>query len=634
MAALLFALALLAPSTSGPGAGAQVPGDRFYPETGKTLAREFVAYYDARGGLPVFGYPITEARMEGGYLVQWTERERLEWHPENRGTDYEVLLGLLGRELTKGLDGPRFARTEASAPSPSSPGARYFPETGQSVAQPFLRYWQERGGLAMYGYPISTLFQDERGFQVQWFERARFELHPELPEEFRVSLGLLGRDALARQDVPSYELEVSGNVASGTGLQLGLAQGGESEDPAFLDNVRQAGSRLGPGMVRIDNIYTHYRVVQRGADGVVRYDWTNLDRLIDGIRAMGKEPFICLSYMPEAISVSGTSRVQPPANYDEWAALVKATVTHLNGERKLGIRYWEVWNEPNLWDFWKASFDEYLKLYDVTVEAALAADPTIKIGGPAFSRFERSGIEQFMAHQADRGERGRVNFLSWHAYGQSPAELSNQVRQAREITARYPQFNPELMITEFNVLQGGAGDTSANGFTDRVEGAIGLLRSIEGMSWERLDRAFLFELKDGKGDRQYWGRWGILTNDGQPKPVYHALRAYANRPEGMLPVTVKSGPTDGTLGLMAFGGGGRATLMLWYTGPDPARVKITLPRELAAYKYRVTPFDQQQNNPAITGDATLKLAPDLHGGDLLLNLRPTSLVILEAGPRE
>jgi len=55
--------------------------------------------------LALFGFPVSEAQMEQGadgqmYLTQWYERARFEFHPENASTEYEVLLGLLGRELT------------------------------------------------------------------------------------------------------------------------------------------------------------------------------------------------------------------------------------------------------------------------------------------------------------------------------------------------------------------------------------------------------------------------------------------------------------------------------------------------------------------------------------------------------
>ncbi len=78
------------------------------------------------------------------------------------------------------------------------PDVRYFPETGFSVGGGFLRYWQNFGGLATFGYPISSEIQevnpsDGKTYTVQYFERARFEWHPGAwPERYDVELGLLG----------------------------------------------------------------------------------------------------------------------------------------------------------------------------------------------------------------------------------------------------------------------------------------------------------------------------------------------------------------------------------------------------------------------------------------------------------
>lgn len=74
--------------------------------------------------------------------------------------------------------------------------SRYFPETGYTVHGPFLTYWDTHGGLPQQGYPISDL-RLENGLAVQWFERARFEWHPDNPPEWRVLLGLLGHEVLA-----------------------------------------------------------------------------------------------------------------------------------------------------------------------------------------------------------------------------------------------------------------------------------------------------------------------------------------------------------------------------------------------------------------------------------------------------
>ena len=75
-------------------------------------------------------------------------------------------------------------------------------ETQRCVAEPFLSYWRNNGGLAQQGYPVSDQFAEVsptngQTYQVQYFERARFEYHPEnAGTPYVVLLGLLGREQL------------------------------------------------------------------------------------------------------------------------------------------------------------------------------------------------------------------------------------------------------------------------------------------------------------------------------------------------------------------------------------------------------------------------------------------------------
>ena len=100
----ILALAVLqgTPTTSSAQAG-----DKFFPETGRTVPALFYQYWQTHGGLAQQGYPITDAKMERNsadgkeYLTQYFERARFEHHPEFRGTPNEVLLGLLGVEVLK-----------------------------------------------------------------------------------------------------------------------------------------------------------------------------------------------------------------------------------------------------------------------------------------------------------------------------------------------------------------------------------------------------------------------------------------------------------------------------------------------------------------------------------------------------
>lgn len=80
-------------------------------------------------------------------------------------------------------------------------GEELFPVTGKRVGEPFLTYWRAHGGLPIFGYPLTDRVR-EGEFQVQYFERARFELHPEAPEAQRVQLGRVGAELLAVRGQP------------------------------------------------------------------------------------------------------------------------------------------------------------------------------------------------------------------------------------------------------------------------------------------------------------------------------------------------------------------------------------------------------------------------------------------------
>jgi hypothetical protein len=72
-----------------------------------------------------------------------------------------------------------------------------FPETGKEIRGVFLTYWQEHGGLAQQGYPITNpLLEksdlDGKEYTVQYFERAVFEMHPENQPPYDVLLSQLG----------------------------------------------------------------------------------------------------------------------------------------------------------------------------------------------------------------------------------------------------------------------------------------------------------------------------------------------------------------------------------------------------------------------------------------------------------
>jgi peptidoglycan/xylan/chitin deacetylase (PgdA/CDA1 family) len=76
---------------------------------------------------------------------------------------------------------------------------QYFPETGQWVRDNFLRYWRSYGGLEIIGLPLTGEIQED-GRTVQYFERARLELHPDSwPQRFDILLGRLAFELVAER---------------------------------------------------------------------------------------------------------------------------------------------------------------------------------------------------------------------------------------------------------------------------------------------------------------------------------------------------------------------------------------------------------------------------------------------------
>ena len=58
----------------------------YYSQTGHEICGHFLNYWESNGALAMYGYPLSDAFSEGGYTVQYFERARFEWHPENAGT--------------------------------------------------------------------------------------------------------------------------------------------------------------------------------------------------------------------------------------------------------------------------------------------------------------------------------------------------------------------------------------------------------------------------------------------------------------------------------------------------------------------------------------------------------------------
>jgi hypothetical protein len=178
-------------------------GGQYFRETGHSLGGPFFQYWQRNGGLAQFGYPITGELIESdptsgrARRVQYFERNRFEYFPENTGTPYTVQLGRLGDDQLR-QGGLRWQDAPVKRDTPKE--CRRFPETKRLLCPPFRAYWEKRGGLSMYGLPLTDAFY-QNGWLIQYFERNRFEYHPEnAGTPYEVLLGLLGVEVFGNQE--------------------------------------------------------------------------------------------------------------------------------------------------------------------------------------------------------------------------------------------------------------------------------------------------------------------------------------------------------------------------------------------------------------------------------------------------
>ena len=247
--------------------------ERCFPETGHCIAGVIRTYWERNGGLAVFGFPTSAPRgemVEGVFLtVQWFERDRLEIQPNG-----SVSAGRLGARMLELMS----ASWQYGNNPPTSTGCQTFRETGHQMCGPFAQYWQRNGGLTRFGFPLTGAYTttiDGKNLLVQYFERRRFELHPNNV----VMLGLLGNEVTtlqqpARNTYADMPASNPANLVSSVNGKL-YASGAPFEVRG-VNYIRATGTDP-------DACHT----IQFGADGRCPWDMAPIEADFDRLHARG-----------------------------------------------------------------------------------------------------------------------------------------------------------------------------------------------------------------------------------------------------------------------------------------------------------------------------------------------------------
>lgn len=323
---------------------------------------------------------------------------------------------------------------------------------------------------------------------------------------------------------PISTLSDAWRTCVGTG-RFNLALRQDYQDSLALVQ-REIGFRYvrGHGLLS-DDVGVHRPYDAAGHTGT-RYAFTYVDQVVDAYLAVGIKPFLELGFMPSGLASGDDTvfwwkgNITPPRDHREWTALVQAVLRHLIARYGLDeVRTWpvEVWNEPNLVNFWKdADQAAYFRLYEETARAVKDVDAELQVGGPAISPGADAWWAPFADFVADRDVP--CDFVSFHAYTSGPAQ---HVPFGTYQTLRRPESLLEQFGRPAELLAG----TTLAGKPAHVTEFNSSYRPDNPVHDTAFNAAYLAPVLAGGGDLvdsfSYWTFCDVFEEENIPTSIFH-----------------------------------------------------------------------------------------------------------------
>ncbi|MCF8808104.1 cellulase family glycosylhydrolase [Xanthomonas campestris pv. campestris] len=365
--------------------------------------------------------------------------------------------------------------------------------------------------------------------------------------------------ATAASAQPAAQREIQLDIASaGASVDRFYALSVGSDFPGTLirddtqAHLLPAVQELGFRYIRFHDVFHDVLGTVKEVDGTLVYDWTQLDKLYDALLAKKIRPFVELGFTPTAMKTSeqtlfywkGNTSHPDPA---KWTQLIDAYVRHIRaryGADEVRQWYFEVWNEPNLKDFWEnADQQAYFALYANTARTIKAIDPQRRVGGP--STAGAAWVPELLAFV--QKNKLPIDFVTTHTYGvdggfldengkqdtklsASPEAIVGDVRRVRAQIQASPYPDLPLFFTEWS-----SSYTPRDFVHDSYISAPYILTKlkqvqgvVQGMSyWTYTD---LFE-EPGPPPTPFHGGFGLMNREGIRKPAWFAYK-YLNALQG------------------------------------------------------------------------------------------------------
>ncbi len=319
------------------------------------------------------------------------------------------------------------------------------------------------------------------------------------------------------------------------GHAIGIAAGGGLSKISLTDLNRELDQMvaLGATWVRFD---IEWGDVQYSSPN--KSNWTNYDTLVQAITAHHLNALGIILFTPQWArdpNCTGGAKCPPqnPAQFATFAATVA------NRYKQYGLHYWEIWNEPNNYNFWatKTNCAAYTSLLKATYPAIKRVDPKAVIitGGLAPETTDKNNISQtdFLTCIYKNGGKNYFDAVGDHPYtfpnlpstnpNNSWGMMSLTSPSLRSIMVANGDSNKKIWITEFGAPTNGPDPqwyVSEQKQSQMVTDAMDLYKTY---SWA--GPLFWYSLQDsGTTTDTSENFFGLLRADGSQKPAFATLQ--------------------------------------------------------------------------------------------------------------
>lgn len=324
------------------------------------------------------------------------------------------------------------------------------------------------------------------------------------------------------------------------------------------------------------NIHCIFPDMTADPDDPGAYNFQCTDEYIKAIYDAGTKVFYRLGE-----SIENNPRFKrytvPPADFDKWAEVCCHIVAHYNegwaNGFHYGIKYWEIWNEPENPPMWTGTAKQYYELYRVTANRLKNRFPGIKVGGYGSCGFYSASEKYsdpfyksfityargFLSYITAKETKAPLDFFSWHVYTDEPDDIVLSAVYCRDLLDGFGFTSAESILDEWNY---NAPDKTGGKFRKGIHAAVFVGETLIRLQKAPVDKAMYYDAQVML--ISYCGLFNEYTRE--PEKPYYAMLAFNKVKQFGRPIETPDG--DGVFTLASASERGYALMITNFTSGE------------------------------------------------------------------